>query len=146
MGYSRTRTIPNNHLQLLSVNLISGAQGILVVYDITDKESFNAVKTWISEIKKYAQSDVVKLLIGNKCDLESKREIEYEEGKQLAETLGMDFLETSAKETTRIEDAFIKMTREVLDNMKIRGVAEEEIPTITEVVRKRKTEGGNCKC
>lgn len=146
MGHSRPREIPNHHLQLLPVNLKSGAQGILVVYDITDKESFNAVKTWISEIKKYAQSDVVKLLIGNKCDLESKREIETEEGRQLAETLGMDFLETSAKETTRIEDAFLKMTREVLDNMKTRGVAEEEIPSITEVIRKRKTEGGNCKC
>lgn len=133
-------------MQLLPVNLTSGAQGILVVYDITDKESFNSVKTWISEIKKYAQADVVKLLIGNKCDLESKREIETEEGRQLAKTLGMDFMETSAKETTRIEDAFLKMTRDVLENMKIRGVAEEEIPTITEIVRKRKTEGGNCKC
>ena len=133
-------------MQLLPVSLTSGAQGILVVYDITDKESFNSVKTWISEIKKYAQTDVVKLLIGNKCDLESKREIETEEGRQLAKTLGMDFMETSAKETTRIEDAFVKMTRDVLDNMKIRGVEEEEIPTITEIVRKRKTEGGNCKC
>lgn len=116
-----------------------------MVYDITDKESFNAVKTWISEIKKYAQSDVVKLLIGNKCDLESKREIEFEEGKKLAENLGMDFMETSAKETIKIEDAFVKMTKEVLENMKARGVADEEIPTITEVVRKRKNEGG-CKC
>ena len=116
-----------------------------MVYDITDKESFNAVKTWISEIKKYAQSDVVKLLIGNKCDLETKREIEKEEGKKLAENLGMDFMETSAKDKTRIEEAFVKMTKDVLNNMSVRGVAEEEIPTITEVVRKRKTEGG-CKC
>ena len=145
MGHGRPGTLQNNHLQLLPVKLISGAQGILVVYDITDKESFNAVKTWISEIKKYAQSDVVKLLIGNKCDLESKREIEFEEGKKLAENLGMDFMETSAKETIKIEDAFVKMTKEVLENMKARGVADEEIPTITEVVRKRKNEGG-CKC
>ena len=133
-------------MQLLSVEITSGAQGILLVYDITDKESFNCIKTWISEIQKYAQSDVVKLLIGNKCDLESKREIEFEEGKKLAENLGMDFLETSAKMTQGIDEAFVKMTKEVLENMKSRGVAEEEIPTITEVIRKRNPEGGKCKC
>ena len=58
----------------------------------------------------------------------------------------MDFLETSAKETQGIEEAFVKMTKKVLENMKNRGVAEEEIPTITEVIRKRKPEGGKCKC
>ena len=58
----------------------------------------------------------------------------------------MDFLETSAKETQGIEEAFVKMTKKVLENMKNRGVAEEEIPTITEVITKRKPEGGKCKC
>ena len=58
----------------------------------------------------------------------------------------MEFLETSAKMTQGIDDAFVKMTKEVLENMKVRGVAEEEIPTITEVIRKRNPEGGKCKC
>ena len=144
MGHSRPGKIPNHHLQLLPVSLTSGAQGILIVYDVTDKESFAAVKTWISEIKKYAQTEVVKILIGNKRDLEDLREVSYEEGKEMAESLDMQFLETSAKETYNIEESFVEMTEKIIDNMGKRGISEEDTPNITQIISKRQTEGRNC--
>lgn len=117
-----------------------------MVYDITDKESFEAVKTWVNEIKKYSQPDVIKLLVGNKSDLEDKREVTELEGRQLSEILGMDFLETSAKDRDNIEEAFVKMTKQVLEEMQRRGVPEEETPNINEIMSKRKTEGSGCSC
>ena len=53
----------------------------MIVYDITDKESFNAVKQWSEEVKKYAQSDVKTILVGNKSDLEDRRAVSFNEGK-----------------------------------------------------------------
>lgn len=133
-------------MQLLPVTITSGAQGILVVYDITDKESFEAVKTWVSEVKKYSQPDVIKILIGNKTDLEDKREVTTEEGVRLAEILGMEFLETSAKEKENVEEAFRRMTKKVLEEMEKRGVPEEDTPNINEIMSKRKKESGGCGC
>lgn len=72
-GQDRFRTITSSYYR--------GAHGIIVVYDITDPESFNNVKTWFSEIDRYASEGVVKLLVGNKCDLEAKRVVEYAQGK-----------------------------------------------------------------
>ena len=50
-----------------------GAQGIIIVYDVTDRETFDNVRTWITEIEKYSQAGVCKILVGNKCDMEDRR-------------------------------------------------------------------------
>lgn len=68
-----------------------------MVYDVTDRESFNNVSSWMNEINRYASENVSKLLVGNKCDLESKKVVTYDEGKELADSYGIKFLEASAK-------------------------------------------------
>lgn len=73
------------------------------VYDITDRESFDNVKQWLSEIDRYACENVNKLLVGNKCDLEAKRQVDFEEAKAFADERGIPFLETSAKSSTNVE-------------------------------------------
>eukprot|EP00913_Durusdinium_trenchii_P034924 g32669.t1 len=83
-----------------------GAHGIIVVYDVTDKESFNNVKHWVQEIDKYAADGVNKLLVGNKCDLSSKK-------VELADSFGIQFMETSAKNAHNVEQAFQTMAREI---------------------------------
>ena len=72
-GQERFRTITSSYYR--------GAHGIIIVYDITDRESFENVKTWLNEIDRYACENVNKLLVGNKSDLDSKRQVEFAEAK-----------------------------------------------------------------
>eukprot|EP01066_Platyproteum_vivax_P008845 Platyproteum_vivax@DN3815_c0_g1_i1.p1 len=104
-GQERFRTITSSYYR--------GAHGIIIVYDVTDKDSFQHVKNWINEIDKYATESVNKLLVGNKCDLASKKVVSYDEGKELADSLGIRFLETSAKNAHNVEQAFNVMASEV---------------------------------
>jgi len=83
------------------------------VYDVTDMESFNNVKQWLSEIDRYASDTVNKLLVGNKCDLVNKKVVEYEAAKDFAEKADMPFLETSAKNATNVEESFLRMASEI---------------------------------
>jgi Ras-related protein Rab-1A len=94
-GQERFRTITSSYYR--------GAHGIIIVYDITDRESFDNVKQWLNEIDRYACENVNKLLVGNKCDMDSKRQVEYEEAKAFADERGIPFLETSAKDSTNVE-------------------------------------------
>mmetsp|Transcript_19901 Transcript_19901/g.48387 ORF Transcript_19901/g.48387 Transcript_19901/m.48387 type:complete len:204 (+) Transcript_19901:50-661(+) len=104
-GQERFRTITSSYYR--------GAHGIIIVYDVTDKESFSNVKNWISEIDKYAGANVNKLLVGNKCDLASKKVVSFDEAKELADSLGIKFLETSAKNSHNVEQAFQVMAAEI---------------------------------
>jgi len=108
-GQERFRTITSSYYR--------GAHGIIVVYDITDQESFNNVKQWLQEIERYACDNVNKLLVGNKCDLTSKRAVAHDTAKEYADHLGIPFLETSAKSATNVEQAFLTMAAEIKNRM-----------------------------
>ncbi|MFH4975098.1 hypothetical protein AB6A40_001807 [Gnathostoma spinigerum] len=108
-GQERFRTITSSYYR--------GAHGIIVVYDITDQESFNNVKQWLLEIDRYACENVNKLLVGNKCDLTAKRAVELTAAKEYADQLGIPFLETSAKSSTNVEQAFLTMAAEIKNRM-----------------------------
>jgi len=109
-GQERFRTITSSYYR--------GAHGIIVVYDVTDAESFNNVRQWLHEIDRYASDKVNKLLVGNKCDLNEKRVISFQQGKELADSLGLEFLETSAKNSTNVENAFVTMASQIKSRMK----------------------------
>ena len=108
-GQERFRTITSSYYR--------GAHGIIVVYDVTDKVSFNNVKQWLSEIDRYACQAVNKLLVGNKADLVDKRVVETQEAKEFADSIGISFLETSAKSNKNVEEAFIQMTKQIKDRV-----------------------------
>ena len=80
-----------------------GAIGVVLVYSITDLNSFNNVKNWIKQIYEHTSPDIKKVLIGNKSDLEDERKVSTEAGKKLAAEFNMHFLETSAKTGTKIQ-------------------------------------------
>jgi len=108
-GQERFRTITSSYYR--------GAHGIIVVYDITDQVSFNNVKQWLQEIDRYACENVNKLLVGNKSDLTNKRVVDLNTAKEFADSLGIPFLETSAKNATNVEQAFMTMAGEIKNRM-----------------------------
>jgi len=116
-GQERFRTITSSYYR--------GAHGIIVVYDTTDSESFEHVKTWLHEIDRYASENVNKLLVGNKSDLTSKRQVETESAKEFADSVNIPFLETSAKNATNVEDAFMTMAGEIKKRMASAPMAAE---------------------
>lgn len=67
----------------------------------------------MAEADKNANENVIKLLVGNKADLESKRQVTFEEGKELADSLGIKFIETSALNSSNVETAFITLATEI---------------------------------
>ncbi|AEC10212.1 putative small GTP-binding protein [Arabidopsis thaliana] len=94
-----------------------GAVGALVVYDITRSSTFENVGRWLDELNTHSDTTVAKMLIGNKCDLESIRAVSVEEGKSLAESEGLFFMETSALDSTNVKTAFEMVIREIYSNI-----------------------------
>ena len=98
-----------------------GADGIVLVYDITEEASFDKIKDWMDQILSNTNKDEICLiLLGNKCDIE-KRSISYEQGKTLANELQVNFFETSAQTGQNIKDAFETLTADIMKKKKIGG-------------------------
>jgi Ras-related protein Rab-1A len=114
-GQERFRTITSSYYR--------GAHGIIIVYDVTDMESFNNVKQWLNEIDRYASENVCKLLVGNKCDLVTKKVVDFEVAKEFADKLSIPFLETSAKAATNVEKAFLTMAAEIKNSLAAQGAS-----------------------
>ena len=130
-GQERFRTITTAYYR--------GAMGILLVYDVTDERSFNSkeisfqdthfsglwlsgssdIRTWFSNVEQHASEGVHKMLIGNKCDWEEKRAVSTEQGQQLADELGIPFLEVSAKNNINVDKAFYSLASEIKKVMDI---------------------------
>ena len=90
-----------------------GSKGAFVVYDITRKETFESVDKWINDLKSSGDPKLIIIIIGNKCDLEEKREILKEQGEEKAKSFGCAFLETSALSGDNIDKGFEMMISEI---------------------------------
>jgi small GTP-binding protein len=90
-----------------------GAQAAIVVYDITNADTFTRAKSWVGELHRQARPDIVIALAGNKSDLGSRRTVEYEEANAYAEEKGLLFLETSAKNANNVNEIFLAIARKL---------------------------------
>ncbi|VDO59897.1 unnamed protein product [Schistosoma margrebowiei] len=134
-GQERFRTITSSYYR--------GAQGIIIVYDITDQSTFANVQSWLHEISCYANSTVSRLLVGNKCDLANRRAVETSVAKEFADKNQMSFIETSAKDATNVENAFLKMAEKIQENATpVQNMLSSTVPVnSTQPVKKS---GGCC--
>ncbi|KAI6072255.1 Ras-related protein Rab-8A [Aix galericulata] len=88
-----------------------------IVYDITNEKSFENIRNWVRNIEEHASPDVEKMILGNKCDANDKRQVSREQGEKLAASFGIKFMETSAKANINIENAFFTLARDIKAKM-----------------------------
>jgi small GTP-binding protein len=104
-GYDRFNSILKSHCR---------SHGIVLAYDVTVRESFDSLPRWMSAIEQYGTGEASLFLVGNKCDMEERRVIRGSEGEDFARSLGIPFMETSAKDGTNVDEVFVKLASAIL--------------------------------
>ena len=100
-------TAGQERFKSMSVGVIKMVDGLILVYSITNKETFKNLDTWMNSVKNIADlSSKPVIILGNKCDLNENRQVTYEEGENYAKNLGYHFYETSAKTGENVKEAF----------------------------------------
>ena len=111
-------TLGQEKFKSIAPNLIKKANGIIIMYDITNKSSFDSIPDIIKNIKEEKGNDFPMILIGNKIDLEQDREIKKEEGEDLASKNGIEYFEISNKEGINIQEAWFSIVNKILETRK----------------------------
>ena len=99
----------------ISLNAIKNTQGVILMYDITNKKSFDAITKWMKDIIEAKGQDFPIVLLGNKCDMEQERQVTKDEGEKLAQKYNLSFFETSNKTGKNIEEAGLELINKILD-------------------------------
>ncbi|KAL7053708.1 hypothetical protein AAHC03_022683 [Spirometra sp. Aus1] len=120
------------------------------MYDITNEESFNAVRDWVTQIKTYSWDNAQVVLVGNKSDLAAERAVSAERGRNLASSLGLKFFETSAKENINVKSVFELLVDMILEKM-AEGMDHDAAMTggtagATRITDKSPAASSNCQC
>ncbi|KAI8983728.1 P-loop containing nucleoside triphosphate hydrolase protein [Pilobolus umbonatus] len=137
-GQERFRTLTSSYYR--------GAQGVILVYDVSNRETFDALNTWWNEVNTYCSSpDVVKMIVGNKVDKESSRVVSYEEGANLAKKLQTLFVECSAKTKIGVEQAFEELVEKIIETPSL--WQKNLAPTVRVTADKQQSNSGDsCMC
>lgn len=118
-GQERFRSVTRSYYR--------GAAGALLVYDITNRETFNSLANWLSDARTLASPNIIMLLVGNKRDLEGDREVTFLEASRFAQENELMFLETSAKTGENVEEAFLKCSKTILAKIETGELDPERI-------------------
>ena len=141
-------TAGQERFKSLAANYIKKAKGILLVYDITDKRSFESLGKWMNDIQEEEVADKIPIiLIGNKSDLKEERVITKEEGEKVAKQYNLKFYETSCKNGDNVENCFIDLARQIIDKIKERkrNNSQDNIKKLNNSNEQKKNKGDCCK-
>ena len=136
-GQERYRTITTAYYR--------GAMGFILMYDITNEESYKSCVHWAEQVRTYSWDNTKVVLVGNKCDLEDQRVVSYEQGKRLADSLGFIFVEASAKENDNVRNAFDELVDVICERI-ADSVAEVDDAHAPVNVSNDPKECSNCSC
>jgi len=125
-------TAGQEKFRTITISYFRGAQGIVLVYDVTNRKSFKRIEHWMEQIEDNADKDVDKILVGNKCDLVNDRVVSVEEGENLAKQYGVPFIETSAKEAIGVTECFEKIASIVFERIQKHPRAQKKTIRIGE--------------
>ena len=151
---TKTLTINNQEIKLkiwdtagqerfrnITTQYYKGADGIVLVYDVTDEASYEKIKDWMDQILSNTQKeDIGLVLLGNKCDMEP-RNVTEEQGNKMAQELNISYFETSALTGQGIKEAFEQLTRDI---MKKKGVGNDNGENVDLKKNQKKKKGGDC--
>lgn len=112
-------TAGQDRFKTIVASYYRGAHGIILTFDLTNSTSFQNITRWHEESQNYLQKNVPKLLIGNKADLVNERKVRTEDAKELAERLGVEYIETSAKNAQNVKNSFESLTRNILNSVAV---------------------------
>jgi len=129
------------------------ADGALLVYDITDEDSFQKVRNWVKELRKMLGGDIPIVIAGNKADMEKNRHVKEEDAEAYAQTVGATYIETSARLNRNVEQVFLELTKKMLNHSKggaegglHRSKSKSKVLVIAddEEASKNQPQGGKC--
>ncbi len=108
-------TAGQDRFRAITKNYYKGANGIVLIYDVTNANTFNNIKAWLSQIKEHANEKVKIVIVGNKIDSEETRQVSTEQGEALAKEYDLKFFETSAKNNIGVEQCFQFIVNEIYE-------------------------------
>ena len=122
----------------LAPNFIKTTDGILLMYDITDRETFDAISKWYNDILNNKEKDFPIILVGNKTDLEDERQVQREEGEDFAKKLNIKFFEVSNKDGTNVKESSKELIRMILNHN------SDDFKTVCSKLSKKKLKKRKC--
>lgn len=122
-------TAGQERFRSITINYIKKADGIILIYDISNLDSFYSVERWMENIKSALGDKVPLILVGNKCDLENKRKVEKEMGIEKSNKYNIKFYETSCKDGINVNEVFFDLSEQIIsnDNQKNKEESDETL-------------------
>eukprot|EP00484_Ammonia_sp_Unknown_P005353 CAMPEP_0197056828 /NCGR_PEP_ID=MMETSP1384-20130603/90060_1 /TAXON_ID=29189 /ORGANISM="Ammonia sp." /LENGTH=202 /DNA_ID=CAMNT_0042491001 /DNA_START=96 /DNA_END=704 /DNA_ORIENTATION=+ len=134
-GQEKFKTITSSYYR--------NAHAVMIVYDVSDRKSFDNIESWLGDIEKFCPDKVSKMIIGNKCDIEpSERQVELSFAQSYAENLKIPYMETSAKTADNVEHAFYSMVQQLIKNK----VAQGKRASAIDINSKLANKNSGCAC
>ena len=128
----------------ITKSFYKGAHGIVLTYSITDPTSYLHIEKWVEQIRETGNADIVMILVGSKSDLKDERKVTVKQGEELAERYNLDFIETSAKEDSNIEEVFKKLTHSVINKGVLDQIKEGQSLPLDDKSKKKKKDSECC--
>ena len=129
----------------MALNCLKSVLGIIYIFDVTNRKTLDSINKWVKDVDDTIEADKFpSVLVGNKIDLDDEREVTFEEGKNLADQYGFNYIETSAKTGTNINELFIELAENIYNKFKEEFPQPNNQNIVIKVEKHQKKKKKNC--